>query len=545
MKPPCDSEKCKQKCTTKFTEQERLTIFEKYWALADIVKQRTYIATLMEDVNTAKEKRRVNNHAFYFFKDGKKMRVCKVFFISTLGITSRCIRTIISKIQDASLGDDLRGKHDKHRLVSQDIKDGVRNHISSIPTIESHYTRQHSQKNYIEGGKTIAQLYRDYKDDCQKENKPYAKFSMYRNMFNYEFNLAFFVPKKDQCQTCVSFQNSSEEEKRNLEEEYETHQEEKTLSRDEKLKDKSLISPDYQVACFDLQAALSTPNGQVSSFYYRSKLATYNFTVCHLDKKGQGKVYCFMWHEGEGKRGAIEIGTCLLKFLKMTAEEANSENMEIVFYSDNCAGQQKNKFVLAAFLYAVANYKIKAITHKYLITGHTQNEGDNVHSLIEKNIKRALKSGTIYTPAQYVTLVQTAKKSGSPFKVVELTHDDFLDLKKLTERTISNLKTNSEGQVLKFSDISILKVEKENLSRFFYKTSFKEADFKSVNIVAEKRTRNPLSLPSFEGLKIEKAYQEKLPISKKKYDDLMFLVKSNAITKSHSDFYTNLKFTEK
>ena len=195
-----------------------------------------------------------------------------------------------------------------------------------------------------------------------------------------------------------------------------------------------MISLDFQVACFDLQAALPTPNGQVSSFYYRSKLLTYNSTICHLEMKAQGDVYCYMWHEGEGKRGAIEIGTCLLNFFKETSEKANSENLEVVLYSDNCAGQQKNKFVLAAFLFAVTNYKIKSITHKFLVTGHSQHEGDNVHSLIEKNIQRALKSGPVYTPAQYVTLVQTAKKSGKPFKIIEYTHDEFLDLKKLAKK---------------------------------------------------------------------------------------------------------------
>lgn len=548
LKPSCN-DKCNHKCGSKFSEEERLIIFKNYWDMADIVKQRTYILTVMQEINpkyryTARDAGRATNHAFYFFKDDTKMRVCKQFFIATLGITNRCIRTVKSKIKNGTLGQDNRGKHDNHKEVCEDIKNGIRAHISSIPSIESHYTRAHTEKTYIEGSKTIAQLYRDYKSDCVAQGIPYANLTMYRKIFNYEFNIAFFVPKKDQCQTCVSFQNSNEEEKKGLEEKYNSHIEEKNLSREEKIMDKSKISPLFQVACFDLEATLPTPNGQVSSFYYKSKLSTYNFTICDITQKGQGPVYCYMWHEGEGNRGAIEIGTCLLNYLKQKSEASDSDALEITLYSDNCAGQQKNKFVIAAFLYAVANYKIKSITHKYLVSGHTQNEGDNVHSLIEKNIKRALKSGPISTPSQYVGLVQTAKKTGNPFKVIELAHEDFLDIKDLAERTCGNFNKNSLGQNFKLSDISVIKVEKENSSVFFYKTSFKDADYKTVKVNNKNRARSAnqsVNNAAFSGYQLQKAYA----ITKKKYDDLMFLLRTNAIHKTHSQFYENLTFEKK
>lgn len=48
---------------------------------------------------------------------------------------------------------------------------------------------------------------------------------------------------------------------------------------------------------------------------------------------------------------------------------------------------------------AILTFKsIKSITHKYLITGHSQNEGDNVHSVIERKIQRFVKSAPIYVP---------------------------------------------------------------------------------------------------------------------------------------------------
>lgn len=43
-------------------------------------------------------------------------------------------------------------------------------------------------------------------------------------------------------------------------------------------------------------------------------------------------------------------------------------------------------------------------------------KGTNVHSVIEKSIKQALKSGPIYIPIDYVRLIRSAKKkTGNPY----------------------------------------------------------------------------------------------------------------------------------
>lgn len=63
------------------------------------------------------------------------------------------------------------------------------------------------------------------------------------------------------------------------------------------------------------------------------------------------------------------------------------------------------------YLYAVEKLPINSITYKYPIRGYAQNEGDFIHSTIEKSIKRAEKSGAIYVPDQLVTLIQHSKKA--------------------------------------------------------------------------------------------------------------------------------------
>ncbi|KAL4153038.1 hypothetical protein QTP88_000871 [Uroleucon formosanum] len=263
---------------------------------------------------------------------------------------------------------------------------------------------------------------------------------MYSKIFNEEYNINFFTPKKDQCELCTSFQNAVGEDKEKFREKYETHQREKELSRKEKDEDKKKSNTNYIVSVYDLQAVLPAPRSNVSVFYYKSKLNSFNFTISELNTS---QTECYFWHEGEGNRGVEEIASCVLMYLQKTIKDREDNGctdlLDFVFYSDNCCGQQKNKYMIALYVYAVMKFpNINSITHKYLITGHTQNEGDCVHSTIEKQVKNSLKFGPIYVPSQYAQLIRMAKKRGKPYNVNELTHLDFSAIKAL----VDDLKLN-------------------------------------------------------------------------------------------------------
>lgn len=68
--PPC-GDKCRLKCKTKISEEQRKGIFDKYWQLSDITRQRDYISKCMEPVKPKyrypnPESERRLNHAFFF-----------------------------------------------------------------------------------------------------------------------------------------------------------------------------------------------------------------------------------------------------------------------------------------------------------------------------------------------------------------------------------------------------------------------------------------------------------------------------------------------
>lgn len=159
---------------------------------------------------------------------------------------------------------------------------------------------------------------------------------------------------------------------------------EKQLSRVEKDTDRQNISASKKVV-YDLQAVMQCPNGDISSFYYKPKLNSFNFTLTELTKKdgnpgnrtrkskeytAYDKVDCYFWSETDGKRGANEIGSCIFNYLQDVVCRNAENNIDVIFYSDNCCGQNKNKFITTMYLYAVHNLaNLQSITHKFLIKG--------------------------------------------------------------------------------------------------------------------------------------------------------------------------------
>lgn len=91
-----------------------------------------------------------------------------------------------------------------------------------------------------------------------------------------------------------------------------------------------------------------------------------------------------------------------------------------MFYCDNCGGQNKNKYVVSMLMYCVMTLNIPSIAIKFLTVGHTQNEGNSIRTRIESEAKRILKSGPIYEPCQWVSIIKCAKKSGKPYIVNEV-----------------------------------------------------------------------------------------------------------------------------
>ncbi|CAH2099230.1 unnamed protein product [Euphydryas editha] len=244
---------------------------------------------------------------------------------------------------------------------------------------------------------------------------------------------------------------------------------------------------------------MQCPTGEISSFFYKSKLNCLNFTIVEMLEKPET-----VYKKKESVSGAyVRIKTNLSWFSILMRLGTHFK-------------------------------KIYFITHKYLIKGHTQNEGDNVHSLIEKEIKRKKRSGPISAPYQYVTLIKNARKNGKPFIVKKLTYDFFVDLKLLQEKWGYNFSEDEDKNSVILNNIKVLKFMKTDSFSFYYKISYSQSEFKRVNI---RNKRKKMMSP--EEIVLTKAFSQRLELSEHKKKDLRNLINKNLIPSYYRDFYAS------
>jgi len=206
-----------------------------------------------------------------------------------------------------------------------------------------------------------------------------------------------------------------------------------------------------------------------------------------------------------------------------------------VFYCDNCGGQNKNKYVVSILMYCVMTLNIPSIAIKFLTVGYTQNEGNSMHARIESEAQRILKSGPIYEPSQWVSIIKCAKKNGKPYIVNEVQQDELYDLKKLSTDLGNNYNINEDGDKVLWNSIKVFEIEKDNPTILKYKTSYSEKTFKNINVRQKKRKSIDFNIPELRTLTTSGT------ISDAKKKDLLSLCHCNAIPKSHWAFYENLK----
>ena len=84
--------------------------------------------------------------------------------------------------------------------------------------------------------------------------------------------------------------------------------------------------------------------------------------------------------------------------------------------------------------------KIEIIDRKFLESGLSHMEFGAVHSTIE----RAKKTGKIFIPSQWNTVIQTAR-TAAPYVGVQLSHEDCWDFKNVATSRFCNTRTDMKG----------------------------------------------------------------------------------------------------
>lgn len=535
--PPCS---CRFKCASKISQDERHYCFRKFWKLGSREKQWSFV---VKYTNKHRKYRCLNsdipNNRQYTFKytlplpkksnqnECSVVEVCKTMFLNTLAVSGRILKTSWAKYDGSTeMFPDLRGRHNNHKkVINPDVVTSVCDHVNSFVPVESHYVRKNSKKLYLDSSLSIARMFKLYVEwfDSAKYKDAAKTERQYRDIVNENFNLSFFRPKKDQCDVCQIFCNKAhptDEENAN----HQKHLSNKKIARDLKTRDKcDAISSNGTIlaAVFDFQKVLCCPHGNVSIFYYKRKLSFLNFTVFDM---GEKRAVCYMWDETVAKRGANEVSSCLLDYIEENVKKGVGE---FRFWSDNCAGQNKNRFIFYLYIYAASKYNV-TISHRFLEKGHTQNEGDSVHALIERKAENKI----IYTPDEWRLLVRWAKSSGEPYVVRNMSQENFFDFKShVVDKAWSK---NIEGHKVAWNNIREVMVNKSIPNQLLYKYDLNDANYGTV-VVRSNTRRTNTTLPT-----LEVVYKAPIGLSKDKKRDLISMCTSGVIGAQYHDYFEAL-----
>ena len=515
---------CRYECTKQISEEERLEIFSNFWEAGSKSKQASFIVSMIDEEVPSTIRRNATSERgvvrYFHLQVGiKKIRVCKWFFESTLNISSTSITTALKNSKLGIPQADRRGKHVPSTKIPEEDCEFVCEHIASFPKMKPHYNRHDSTRDYLDHSLNIKTMHSLYKAHCDQFNKIPVKEHIYRRLFNTRFNLVFHKPRKDSCLTCDKFKLGSVSE-----EQYQTHMNRKESARQEKDNDKKKAKEDasVHVCTFDLEQVLSTPNSSTSTIFYKRKLNVYNLSAYSL---GTGSGLCVLWNETEGKRGSNEIGTSIFTYLQSLPPIIK----HVTLYSDNCGGQNKNRYFSTALMFALQESRhFETIEHKFLESGHTDMEVDSVHAAVE----HAKRHVPVYIPSDWETVCRFARKR-NPYNIIALSHEQFLNFKEMSKSATHLSQVNWKHACW----IKYMKAAKEDGSLeilVMYKESFDGA----FTLLTLKKTRK--AAVSSTSLLPCKLYTSQLGISASKKADLLALCKDGTIPSIYHSFYENL-----
>ena len=372
------------------THEERKELFTDFWKLGDfdaqnfnIVQNITVLpkkSQVLLQSNDKKRRPKTNTRRYFL----NKKRVCKEVFLHTFGISSGRLDRVLKKKGDGQImAKDARGKHGKQYKVSDEVADDLRNFIAKIPKYKSHYKDQ-AEERYLAPGIKKVNVYEMWKENSEtKFQNPKRQFPTYEWFLGFwkrEFKLKVHSPSRDCCSTCDELKRSGKEDELKVH-----HKNAKTA--------RNLFKEDAQkpyTVSFDMEKTQPLPHIETNKVFYLRQLWLYNEGFNHTSTNTG---YMYVWTENVAKRGSIEVGSCLLQFVRNVANDWP----ELVLWSDSCGGQNRNLNMVALMIALVnSNNSIKKITHRFLWSGHSYLPNDSDFSHKEEKHHRNFLSRRVH-----------------------------------------------------------------------------------------------------------------------------------------------------
>lgn len=210
--------KCRWNCSDNFSDADRQRLFVQFYDL-DSEAQKLALTACFEAYKPLVTVRSADKHrqlSFrYFVTVNRRIRVCKKALQALYQVSRGRLNGIAERIcQGTAATPSRQGKHKNRPNKTPEAQiQQVVEHIGLFPAESSHYSCSHNpNRKYLSSLLTINKMYEEYKRWCASKGYKPVSASMYRNVFNTRFNLAFGSPRTDTCSKCDS-QSADEDHK--------------------------------------------------------------------------------------------------------------------------------------------------------------------------------------------------------------------------------------------------------------------------------------------------------------------------------------------
>jgi len=300
------------------------------------------------------------------------------------------------------------------------VRKRIREFIVRLEPRPSHYSRlKNDKKLYISANESKIRLYRRFlqtnPDLTPTENNRGAKYWLFCEIMDHEFNISIGYPRSDLCNECELFntritnarQENREEERHLLEEQQDRHWRGAEHFQDELRNAKQVDQISFSL-CFDYQKNFVLPLTGIGKEYFSSHLNIYNLGFQNLATEHAVMV---MYPQHYAHKSANEVAS----LLEYYCENFVPENVHYLnLFSDNAA-TNKNRFVFAMCQYLCLK-RFHRITFTFPTPGHSFMPIDRSFALIEKLKK---KEDRVVAPSTWTDLVKRSRPS-SPFELLYL-----------------------------------------------------------------------------------------------------------------------------
>lgn len=202
MKEPCEN--CQKACTEHITEEQRQNLFDYFWdPNKDWTDKKKYVLSCTESRPVVNSRIRMKRSraatrfnkpqrfTYFFEVDGKKVSVCRKYFVNTLGLSHNFIASCIAKQDENGEFDPAKTKKcgTLAKLPPAAAKE-IRQHIIYNCWADPNKGREYQTHSSTRGWSwNVSKMYSAYRQCCWLRGTKPASTYMYRRVFCEEMKI--------------------------------------------------------------------------------------------------------------------------------------------------------------------------------------------------------------------------------------------------------------------------------------------------------------------------------------------------------------------